>query len=145
MKTIRKITAGIFLTIGFMFLLNGAAEIFDPNSDAKKSSNIFVGSLMLGVPATAIGGYMVIGLRSDHRKALAAAQALTQARIQKDLEWLFLEMVEENNGKIAAIQFAMLADLSYEEAKAFLDQRAIKLNANFSVDENGRIFYEFHL
>jgi hypothetical protein len=141
MRTLRKIIAGAFLSLGFMFLLVSVVAIFNPDHDPEESVYTFMGGLMLGIPLTAIGGYMVIGLRHDHRRTLAA----TKASIEKDLEWVLLQMVEENDGKVAAIQFALIADLTYDRAKEFLDQKAIQLDADFDVDEKGRIYYSFPL
>jgi hypothetical protein len=137
MKTLRKIIAGAFLTVGFFFLVLAVAEIFAPDSDRDTSLNIFLGSLMLGIPAVGIGGYMVIELRHEYRIAIA--------RAGKDLESLLLEALVENRGKIAVVQFAIAAELTYDEAKEFLDRKALQLNANFEVDEEGRLLYDFQL
>ena len=68
----------------------------------------------------------------------------TLAHSQK-LQSLFYKAIKANDGRISAMQFAMLSQVSLDEAKAFLDAWSGVLNADFDVDESGTVVYCFRL
>mgnify|MGYP006275889711 CR=1 FL=1 len=54
-------------------------------------------------------------------------------------------MVQENNGKLTVLRFAMEAQLPGKEARQYLDEKAREFQASFDVTENGDVTYLFHL
>ncbi|MEO0887963.1 MAG: hypothetical protein AAFY54_18830, partial [Cyanobacteria bacterium J06648_10] len=63
----------------------------------------------------------------------------------KRLQALFYKALKANDGKINAIQFAMLAQVSLAEAQQCLNEWAGPMNADFDIDEAGVIMYCFTL
>ena len=51
--------------------------------------------------------------------------------------------MEAHNGEFSLLQYAKAADISGQEARAYLDERAQEFNATFEVDMNGGIIYRF--
>ena len=56
---------------------------------------------------------------------------------------IFFELLQQNNGSITVIDFAMAADLSGTDAKKLLEQYAVEFDATFDVTEAGNILYLF--
>jgi len=54
-------------------------------------------------------------------------------------------MLKADNGRITVLQLAMEAQLSGEQAKQYLDQKAKEFNATFEPSDKGNISYLFHL
>ena len=61
----------------------------------------------------------------------------------KRLQALFYTALQANDGRINAMQFAMLAEVSLSEAQHCLDTWAGPMNADFDIDESGVIVYCF--
>lgn len=62
---------------------------------------------------------------------------------QHALHRLFYEMLKANCGKVSVLDFAIAADLTGPQARAFLDARAREFYANFEPTEHGDILYTF--
>jgi large subunit ribosomal protein L7/L12 len=56
----------------------------------------------------------------------------------------FFRLLSEGNGQITLLQFAKETQLSIEEARQFLDEKAQEFNATFDTDEKGGISYYFN-
>jgi hypothetical protein len=61
------------------------------------------------------------------------------------LHRLFYEQLEVRQGRISALEFAMVAQLTGAEARNFLDARAREFFANFEPLETGDVLYTFHI
>ncbi|AFY75231.1 hypothetical protein Syn7502_03378 [Synechococcus sp. PCC 7502] len=131
-----KVFAGILFSLGFIFLAVTVSVAFTKNPTAEDKSAA-LGGLIIGVPATAGGAWIVWGLRKKNQ--------YSQSDRLEQLERTFLELVDSNDGKVTALKFAIATKLSLEEAKIYLDQKAVMLNATFEVSEEGGINYRFHL
>ncbi len=107
---------------------------FDPNP-SPKDRNAALGGLILGVPSTAIGLLLV-----RQRQQVAAQRERDR---QRQAELAFLHMVQARNGRVSAMEYAIAHQLTLPEAKAFLDRKAVELNAEFEVTEDGSTFYRF--
>ncbi|WP_271254975.1 hypothetical protein [Pseudanabaena sp. Chao 1811] len=132
----QKLFAGILFSIGFIFLTVTVASISTKNP-TEKDRSAALGGIILGVPAIAGGAWIVWGLRKKQEQ-------LEKERYSQ-IETTFLELLQANNGNITAINFAIATKLSLEESKQYLDQKAIQLNANFNVSEDGGVSYQFFL
>ncbi|MBD2603123.1 hypothetical protein H6G81_00955 [Scytonema hofmannii FACHB-248] len=102
--------------------------------EQQDATDTFVGGIALGVPLVAGGGYMLWGLRRRNEKLL-----------RDRLDSTFYQMLKADNGRITVLQLAMEAQLSGQEAKQYLDQKAKEFNATFETSEQGNISYLFHL
>ncbi|MEH1892961.1 MAG: hypothetical protein V7K92_27255 [Nostoc sp.] len=72
-------------------------------------------------------------------------QALLVESEQQRLQLVFLELIEQNAGRITVLQLARNADISTQLAKQYLDEKAKELNADFEVNEDGNVLYRFSL
>lgn len=140
MKSLTKVTAGFLLTFGFVCLMISASAISqladkDQNTlEQQDATDTFIGGIALGVPLVAGGGYMLWGLRRRHEKLLSDR-----------LDSTFYQILKADNGRITVLQLAMEAQLSGEQAKQYLDQKAKEFNATFEPSDQGNISYLFHL
>lgn len=64
---------------------------------------------------------------------------------QKRIEFVFLELIENNSGKITVLQLARNAQIPTQSAKEYLDEKAKELSADFEVNEDGNVSYRFSL
>ncbi|WP_029635592.1 MULTISPECIES: hypothetical protein [Nostocales] len=140
MKFLTKLTAGFLLMSGFLCLMVSVSALSQlPDKDQntleqQDATDTFVGGIALGVPLVAGGGYMLWGLRRRNEKLL-----------RDRLDSTFYQMLKADNGRITVLQLAMEAQLSGQEAKQYLDQKAKEFNATFETSEQGNISYLFHL
>ncbi|MCV3214985.1 hypothetical protein OGM63_15930 [Plectonema radiosum NIES-515] len=125
---------------GFICLMVSASALSElPDKDQntleqEDATDTFVGGIALGVPLVAGGGYMLWGLRRRNEKLL-----------RDRLDSTFYQMLKADNGRITILQLAMEAQLSGEQAKQYLDQKAKEFNATFEASDQGNISYLFHL
>lgn len=136
MKFFKKVSAGLLLSFGFLFLVAGVSEL----SKKDRDSDAVLGCLALGVPMLAGGGWIVWGLKRQYR------QQLESEKKQKDdrLNSIFFQLLKEEKGQITALRMAMAAEISGEEAREYLDRKAQEFYATFDVDDQGEIFYLFN-
>lgn len=70
-------------------------------------------------------------------------KSLLVAAQQQRLQLIFLELIDQNAGKITVLNFAKSSGISIELAQDYLAEKAKELNADFEVDEQGRVLYLF--
>lgn len=135
MKTLKKITAGIFLIIGLSILLLGTIDLVNPNATKKDKEGSLAAIVLFSLPSTSLGAWLVWSLRQQHLK---------QAKqLNLDREQQFLRILEQHEGEITVTKFALAAQIPIEEAKLYLDQKAKQLNAEFEASNDGGIIYRF--
>ncbi|MBF1988015.1 hypothetical protein [Fischerella thermalis] len=139
MKFIKKVSAGVLLSFGFIFLMISAVEILTYNQkptpqEQQKAADTIIGGLVFGLPAIAYGGWLVWSMRKQHQKLLSDR-----------LQSTFYHMVEENSGTISLLSFAKQAEISGEEARQYLDAKAKEFNATFDINSQGGVYYHFHV
>lgn len=160
MKTGEKLAAGWLLTLGFMFLSLSASAVLQKNSIQKvniwiqgevesipsistdeisKIDNTAVGGLIFGVPSFLLGGWLALGL---YRQSQQEKKAINQ-QVNDHLQSLFYRIIQENNGRVTLLGFAMQSQLPASVAKQYLDDQAKLFNANFKISEEGGISYHF--
>lgn len=81
-----------------------------------------------------IGGGIWLWRRWDTQKQ-------TQQRL---LNGMFYDLLRQHQGRISILDFAMAAEISPRDAKAYLDARAQELSALFEPTEHGDIIYAFY-
>ena len=158
MKTAEKLAAGWLLTLGFMFLAISVSEViykseqssipiypveeeqvFAPPNANQESKDTIVGGIIFGVPSAILGSWLALGLYKQSRQE---KKALKQQNTQQ-LQAQFYQMLLQNQGRITLLGFAMQSQLPAAEAKKYLDEKAKEFNANFQVNEEGAVSYNF--
>jgi hypothetical protein len=128
----KKLSKHIPLFVGALSMAIGFALVMQ-NHPLSRDYNW--GCLMMGVPPIALGGWLF-----RNRK-----QQRTQQESERGLEAVFLQHLQENQGKVNAISFSIASKLTLAEAQTYLEVKSNQLNSTFQIDENGGTFYQFHL
>lgn len=139
MKIVKKVSAGLLLSIGGIFLLIPVIVWGFPNQNAswedkQEDRDAALGGLVLGLPMVTWGAWLVRGL---HRQG-------KQEKYDR-LNTNFYKLVKETNGQITVLRFAMENQLPGKQAKEYLDEKAKEFQAAFDVTEDGDIIYRFHV
>jgi hypothetical protein len=168
MKTAEKLAAGWLLTLGFMFLTTTVSAVITKNTTLKpilpgipdeslakdlvnqealyQLDNTAAQGIMFGFPTALLGAWLALGLYKQNRQSTKALteekneylRSQEQAKLSQ-----FYQMLQENDGRITLLSFAMQSQLTATEAKQYLDEKAKELNANFQVSEEGGVSYHF--
>lgn len=161
MKTAEKLAAGWLLTLGFMFLSLSASAVMQKNAMERPIEpslrpvvalddfpneaavnvldNTAFNGLIFGVPTSVLGVWLALGVYRKSRDERKAIKAQTTDQLQST----FYRMIQENNGRITLVGFAMQLQLPPATAKQYLDEQAKVFNANFKVNEEGGVSYHF--
>ncbi|MGC1309273.1 MAG: hypothetical protein WA885_18790 [Phormidesmis sp.] len=122
------------LMLGFLCLGRAAETALDQDPTRLGKRETITAGLLLGIPCTVGASLLLVNLERDRR----------QTRSDR-LQALFYKALKANDGKINAIQFAMLGQISLNEAQRCLDAWAGPMNADFHIDDAGVVLYCFHL
>jgi len=160
MKTAEKLAAGWLLTLGFMFLTLSVSAVIQrntmlkpiPSGDEADLGKDFVNKealyvldntasqgFMFGVPTIILGGWLSLSL---YRRSKTEQKALQQ-QMSDRLQSIFYQMLQENQGRVTVLGFAMQSQLPAFVAREYLDEKAKEFNANFKVNEEGAVSYHF--
>jgi len=139
MKLVKKFLAVCFLLFGIPLSAAMLWEIINPKTAYKDKQDAVAALTILTVPSTIVGGWLSWSLVQQNKKE----KTLLLESEQKRLQFVFLELVESNSGTITVLQMVKNADISTQNAKEYLDDKAKELNASFEVNENGNILYRF--
>ena len=93
--------------------------------------------MIFGLPPTALGSWLIWNLRQQHERSLE--------NLADQQEQRFLQLLQDHKGDLTVLQFATATQLSLEESKVYLDEKAQQLNASFDVLDNGAVVYRFPL
>ena len=135
MKNFKKVAAAFFLMIGLAILLLGTSDLVSSEKDKEDKDGALAAIVIFGLPSTVIGGWFVRSLHQQHQ--------LQFKELLRHKEQIFLQLLEQEDQPITIISFARAAQISLEESKQYLDQQALKLNADFDTTEDGGIIYKF--
>ncbi|MGB3788372.1 MAG: hypothetical protein WA949_10200 [Phormidesmis sp.] len=122
------------LLLSFLCLGRAIETGLDRNPNRQGKRETVTAGLLIGLPVGAGALWILRDLERDR----------TLIHSQK-LQSLFYKAIKANSGRLSAVQFAMLAQVSLDEAKAFLDTWSGAMNAQFDVDESGTVIYCFRL
>ncbi|MCY7321306.1 MAG: hypothetical protein LH660_05770 [Phormidesmis sp. CAN_BIN36] len=134
MRRVNTIVAGMLLGMGLpisLVCLWNLVQQSDSFTSSARSMNVAT-LIFYGILPVTIGGWLA--LNNNPR-----SQKLERDRLRKVL----FTLLREGNGNINVLRFAMEADISGTEAKAYLDDQAKEFNATFNVSEEGKVFYYF--
>ncbi|MEP0899950.1 hypothetical protein [Nodosilinea sp. FACHB-13] len=137
MRLLQKVLAGVCLSLGLFIVLALTAEILNPTNDAEDRADSVAALLVVGLPPTALGAWLIWNLRQQHERSL---ETLADQQEQR-----FLQLLQDHKGDLTVLQFATATQLSLEESKVYLDEKAQQLNASFDVLDNGAVVYRFPL
>lgn len=137
MKLIKKVGAGVLFSGGFLCLMISLAGLVDPGTteqEKQEAQDAVIAGLILGVPLSAGGNWIVWGLYRQAKKELSDR-----------LQSTFYQLIKQGNGQITVLQFAMEAKLTPKLAKEYLDEKAKELDAHFTTNNMGGVYYHFHI
>jgi large subunit ribosomal protein L7/L12 len=133
MKPLKKVAAGLLLTVGALFLMVPVAVLAREEATPRDRLDARAG-LIFGMGAIAWGSYLTWGLYHQ-----------TQAERRDRLQATFYRLLQEGKGKVTVMHLAMEARLPASQAQQYLDEQARTFDATFDVSEEGGIFYTFIL
>ncbi|MEH2262079.1 hypothetical protein [Nostoc sp.] len=139
MKLVKKILAICFLLFGIPLSAVIILELFSPKTAAKDKEDYVTALTIFTIPSTLIGGWLSWSLVQQNRNE----KAFLIESEQKRLQLVFLELIEQNAGRITVLQLAKNAEISTQLAKQYLDEKAKELNATFEVNQEGNVLYHF--
>lgn len=144
MKPIKKVAAGLLLAFGFVCLMVTILELFDRDvtpEEKQDAMNRAIGGMAFGIPTLAAGGWLAWGLSRDkHQKKLELDK-----EERERLHGIFSQMLRERNGQITVLHFSIESQLSANQAKLYLDEKAKEFNADFEVSDRGDVVYRFQV
>jgi hypothetical protein len=70
MRTVKKILAGTFLTIGLAILLLGTLDLINPKKTSADKEGALAALVVFGLPSTAIGTWIIWSLRQQHQQEI---------------------------------------------------------------------------
>ncbi|MDJ0737272.1 MAG: hypothetical protein QNJ47_24935 [Nostocaceae cyanobacterium] len=161
MKTPEKLAAGWLLTLGFMMMTLSVSAVlnkitmyreFPPGIEdglydqdvtnhgaVDQLNNTAVNGIIFGVPSIVLGSWLALGFYRENKQE---QKALTHENNQR-LQSLFYKMIQENQGRVTVLGFAMQSQLPPADARQYLDEQAKVFNANFKINEEGAVSYYF--
>lgn len=126
--------SGLGLLLGFLCIGRAIETALDKDPNRLDKRETITAGLLLGIPITASALWMIRDL--ERSRKLAESERL---------QALFYKALKANNGRINPLQFAMIGQISVDEARDCLDAWAAPLNADFQVDEAGVVMYCFNV
>lgn len=137
MRLLKKIVAGLLLLWGVPLSIWALTETFNPNVSAEDKEGAIPALIFFGLPPIVIGGLLIHSLQQQHKSS--------QEKSDREIELLFLQELQANDGVISPIIFATKTGLSLDATKIYLDEKAVQLNALYEATEQGGVIYRFPL
>ena len=135
MQAVKKFFIGLFLLMGLPIVMLAAIDLADPDETRDNKEGALAAMVFFGLPPVAVSAGLMFNLRYGHQRQRQKANLLQ--------EQSFLQLLQTQQGKISAADFALAAKIPLEEAKEYLDEKAQQLDADFEVSENRGIIYKF--
>ncbi|HEY9889284.1 MAG TPA: hypothetical protein V6D02_12845 [Candidatus Obscuribacterales bacterium] len=133
----KKVLAGLLLAWGVPISIGMVVAALWPETPREDREGAIAALVFFGLPPVVTGSWLLHSTRQDTRAALAKSEHA--------LEQIFLAEIQANDGVVNPILFATKAGISLTETKAYLDQKAVQLNALYEVPETGGVVYRFPL
>jgi hypothetical protein len=132
MKLGQKLAAALCLSLGVFLLVTSLDASYRHESEVKQDINSAIASIVIGLSASALGGWIVWNL---HQK---------QAQENQDLLGrVFYELLKKNNGYITVSQLARETHVNTKVAEKYLEQQTKKFNGIFELVTTGEAIYVF--
>lgn len=130
MRTLMRVGAILLLLWGIPMSMIAIVMLRNPDLETREAGLSVL--TILGVPPMAMG----MGLFLGSRQKYVPGQA-------KRLQQTFFRLLQEDGGCITLLRFSMATGLSGDQAKAYLDQRALEFDAIFTATAQGSVAYVF--
>ncbi|MEM1310053.1 MAG: hypothetical protein AAGF98_11305 [Cyanobacteria bacterium P01_H01_bin.153] len=137
MRLLKKIVIGLLLLCGLPISLMAIVYGFNPETSQEDKDGAIAAFIFFGLPPVVISGLLMHSLHQQHKS--------DARKSDRELEQLFLAELQANGGNINPIIFATKSDLTLDETKIFLDEKAVQLNALYEATETGGVIYRFPL
>jgi hypothetical protein len=124
------ILIGLICLLGFFW----PGAMTDPRAQVDQQTMAIGSFVILGVPPIILG--TALWWKTQQRKRVRTSQRLKKCIFQP---------LQQTQGQISVLEFAMAAKLDGDAAKRYLDNRAREFNADFDVDAQGSWLYCFTL
>ncbi|MDB9527607.1 ribosomal protein L7/L12 [Oscillatoria sp. CS-180] len=134
MNKVKIVGASALFLLGFWCLGRAVETSLDRNPNRLGQRETITAGILLGVPATGGGGWLLWDSRRQH-----------QLQEEERLKNTFFQLVKAGRGKITPLRFSMEAQIDGSQAKAYLSDRSMEYDATYQVDVEGNITYCFHL
>lgn len=135
MQLIKSIAAILLISIGLFFLLAIATELVSPDASSDSKLGVTVGGLTLGLPALGIGSWLLWNEYHQYRRKVE--------HHSRRIHSIFFHLIVQNRGQVKASEFAKYTRLSEQEAKNFIENKALELNAAVETKPDGETVYHF--
>lgn len=115
-----------------------------PTTGTLESRLIVLVPILVGVTVVLSAWRMLLGVAviSGLGWAWKQYQQKEQQRLSK-LNALFYQLIQENQGRLTALDFAMHGEISGTEAQEYLEERAREFAAGYEITDNGGMVYCF--
>ena len=134
MKLFTKVMAGVLLGIGLPITLLAVNSLANPNLPPSSKMEATAALVFFGLTPATVGGWLAYSLHQQR-----------QQESRDRLRSTFFRLLQESNGHLTQLWFAMETGLDGEAAKLYLQERAKEFDAAFNVSEQGTISYFFDL
>jgi hypothetical protein len=138
MTTIEQLITGTCLTIGCIFLSIPIAVSLDSQPTAKERGAAWGGAIV-GIPPTIMGLYLL----TDARRRKHLNYKWMEEGVDREIDLTFARLLAQYQGSVTILQLAKVANLTVDEAKMYLEFKALQLNGDFEIVDNGGIIYHF--
>ncbi len=135
MRLLKKTVVWLLLLWGIPVSIWATVDTLNPNLSAEDKEGALPALILLGLPPIAISGLLIHSLRQQHQAS--------ERKSDREIEQLFIAEIQANGGVVSPIIFATKTELSIEDAKTYLDEKAVQLNGLYEVTESGGITYRF--
>ena len=136
----KKALVGTSLSLGFVCLLASTNVLFQSHPSEGDRSDAWT-SFVVGLTSASFGGWLIWDAKQKELEQLEQAQT----NHLSEIESIFLDQLQANEGYMSCINFAIAAKISIEESKQYLEQKSTQLNATINIDDKGGNSYHFHL
>ncbi|MGB5962841.1 MAG: hypothetical protein WBG73_19540 [Coleofasciculaceae cyanobacterium] len=130
MARLNKLIPGLLLAVGIPLSLFAVTSLLNPQQKDKTGALVL---MVIALPATAAGGWLAFGKSKGGRKDKGDR-----------LKSIFFQLLMEDNGRISVMQFAKATQISKEEARKYLEEKAKEFNATAKSDDRGGVSYYFN-
>jgi large subunit ribosomal protein L7/L12 len=130
MKRLKQVIPGLLLALGIPLSLLAVTQLLNSQSKDKTGA---LALMVIALPATAAGGWLAWGVYKGGGKDNSDR-----------LKSTFFRLLMEDNGRITVMQFAKETQISKDEARQYLDQKAQEFNASAKTDDRGGVCYYFN-
>lgn len=129
MARLNKLIPGLLLAVGIPLSLFAVTSLLNPQQKDKTGSLVL---MVIALPATAAGGWLALGKSKEGGNK------------GDRLKSIFFQLLMEDNGRISVMQFAKATQISKEEARQYLEEKAKEFNATAKSDDRGGVSYYFN-